>query len=267
MQVNAVLDGPARWDPAIPVQAMVATPAEILAILDRCSGENTFPMLDNGYVYLAATRLGLYRSSEDWAMVIEVFGFSPRSGLPDLHIYTFASNLHERDKPESYVSRSAFDNYLARHPNDDSRFVFPVEGGPWQDEEDGELVAPDASEAIVRGQPCPMPQMGEYEKSGVSLEAPPRVRFFAWCRWLAERRREAVLGTPAERRISTLPEMKELLLLNEWRHPDLLGGELPSHLSSFQQFAKVLAAGDPGLYQPNDEPNTHWRHWPEGGTL
>ncbi len=69
---------------------------EILAILDRCCDAFTFPMLDNGYVYLAATRLSLYRSATDWAIVIEVFGFSPRSGLPDTHVQTFASRLHDR---------------------------------------------------------------------------------------------------------------------------------------------------------------------------
>ena len=70
---------------------------QILAILDRCCDSFTFPMLDNGYVYLAATRLSLYRSVSDWAMVIEVFGFSPRAGLPDTSILTFASRLHNRD--------------------------------------------------------------------------------------------------------------------------------------------------------------------------
>jgi hypothetical protein len=46
-------------------------------------------MLDNGYIYLAATRLSLFRSSRDWAITIEVFGYSPRAGIPDTSIYTF----------------------------------------------------------------------------------------------------------------------------------------------------------------------------------
>ena len=79
---------------------MTFDPEEILSILDRCCDAFTFPMLDNGYVYLAATRLSLYRSTTDWAMVIEVFGFSPRAGLPDTSIQTFASRLHDRDRPE-----------------------------------------------------------------------------------------------------------------------------------------------------------------------
>jgi len=53
---------------------MFHSPQLILAILDRCCDRNTFPMLDNGYVYLAATRLSLFRSPDDWAIAIEVFG-------------------------------------------------------------------------------------------------------------------------------------------------------------------------------------------------
>ena len=81
----------------------------ILDVLDRCCDAFTFPMLNNGYVYLAATRLSLYRTAADWAMVIEVFGFSPRSGLPDTHIHTFASTLYNRDTPEKYAKREAYD--------------------------------------------------------------------------------------------------------------------------------------------------------------
>jgi hypothetical protein len=72
----------------------------ILAVLDRSCNAFTFPMLDNEYVYLAATRLSLYRTAAVWAMVIEVFGFSPRAGLPDT--------------PNS-MSRSAF-GYYANMP-------------------------------------------------------------------------------------------------------------------------------------------------------
>src|SRR3954453_1432038 len=95
---------------------------QILSILDRCCDAFKFPMLDNGYVYLAATRLSLYRSATDWAMVIEVFGFSPRSGIPDNHIHTFTSRLHDRDSPEQYLNRPAYEDYLANNPHNDSRF-------------------------------------------------------------------------------------------------------------------------------------------------
>jgi hypothetical protein len=109
---------------------MSFVPERILSILDRCCEAFTFPMLDNGYVYLAATRLSLHRSTTNWGMVIEVFGFSPRAGLPDTHIDTFADRLHHRNPPERYVTREAYELYLANHPHNESRFVFPIEEGP-----------------------------------------------------------------------------------------------------------------------------------------
>ncbi len=116
----------------------------ILAVLDECCDAFTFPMLDNGYMYLAATRLSVFRSDSDWALVIEVFGFSPRGGLPDTHIYTFASRLHDRDTPAKYVSAEAYKNYLRNNPNNESRLVYPISEGDWQDPEDLELVADNA---------------------------------------------------------------------------------------------------------------------------
>jgi hypothetical protein len=101
---------------------------KILGILDACCEASTFPMLDNGYVYLAASRLTLYRSDLDWAMVIEIFGFSPRSGAPDVTVQTFASRLYNRNPRESYVSDDAYKGYLRNNAHNESRSYFPIEG-------------------------------------------------------------------------------------------------------------------------------------------
>jgi hypothetical protein len=247
---------------------MAFDPQGILSIFDRCCDACTFPMLDNGYVYLAATRLSLYRSKMDWAMVIEVFGFSPRAGLPDTSIQTFASLLRDRDPPENYVNGKAYEMYLANNPNNEFRSIFPVHEGPWQDAENGELVAENASELLVREQAVPLPSAGEYARYGIALEQASRVQVFELCRYLAEIAREQVLATPKERRISVLPEMEQILQLEEWHHPNVVDEEQrPSGSETFRQLAQVLATGDVRLYQPSQAPNTHWQNWPEGGRL
>jgi hypothetical protein len=247
---------------------MAFDPEGILSILDRCCDSFTFPMLDNGYVYLAATRLSLYRSKMDWAMVIEVFGFSPRAGLPDTSVQTFASRLRDRDPPENYVNRQAHESYLANNPNNEFRSVFPVHAGPWQDRENGEFVAQDAREVLVRNGAIPLPSVAEYARHGIDLEQAPKVQVFELCRFLAGIAREQVLVTPKERRVSVLPEVEQILQLEEWHHPNVVDEEeRPSGSETFQQLARVLATGDVGLYQPSRPPNTHWRNWPEGGRL
>jgi hypothetical protein len=240
----------------------------ILSVLDRCCDQFTFPMLDNGYVYLAATRLSLFRTAADWAMVTEVFGFSPRSGLPDTHIHTFASRLHNRDLPDAYVTRDAYERYLANNPNNESRFVSPISEGDWQDDQTCEIVADGAREFIVRGQRQPVPPADEYGQRGIRLENPPQVQVFELCRYVADVARESVLATPEERRISVLPDMTQVLQLEEWHHPNVVDDDdRPSGSETFQQLSQVLATGNLALYRPSRPPNTHWRNWPDGGLL
>ena len=247
---------------------MAIDSGEILSILDRCCDAFTFPMLDNGYVYLAATRLSLFRSQEDWAVVIEVFGFSPRAGMPDTQIQTFASRLHDRDGLADYVNRHAYENYLANHPHDEYRTVFPIDEGPWQDAECKEFLAEDAREIVVRNQARPVPSPAEYARHGIELEEAPRVQVFELCRILAATMRADVLATPQEQRVSVLPQMEQILQLDEWHHPNVVDDEdRPSGSETFQQLAQVLATGDLRLYRPSEAPNTHWRNWPEGGRL
>jgi hypothetical protein len=237
---------------------------EILSVLDDSFN---FPMLDNGYVYLAATRLELYRSVTNWAMVVEVFGFSPRTELPDTCIHTFARRLHDRNPPENYVSREAYEYYLSNNSHNESRFFFPIDAGSWQDSENGEFVDEDATEIVLRGQALTLPNRDEYDRHVVALEQPSRIQVFELCRFLADIAREQVLATRQERRVSVMPDMSQVLQLEEWHHPDLGNGERPSRSETFQQLAQVLATGDAKLYHPSRPPNTHWSNWPEGGRL
>ncbi|SEF20079.1 hypothetical protein ABL840_06075 [Variovorax sp. NFACC27] len=243
--------------------------ADILSILDQSCENYVFPMLDNGYVYLGATRMSLYRSLEDWAMVIEVFGFSPRSGLPDTHVHTFASRLHDRNPETSYVSRAAYDNYLARNPHNESRFIYPIEEGGWQDAENLEWVAVSGGhELILRGQSIPTPTPADCSSHQIVPLDRNRLHTFELCRILAATHRDNVLATATERRANVRPEMMQILQLEEWHHPNVVDEQCrPSNSATFQQLAKVLTTGDASHYRAELDPNTHWINWPEGGTL
>lgn len=239
----------------------------VLAVLDACAESFEFPMLDNGYVYLAKTRISLFRSIHDWAMVIEVFGFSPRAGAPDVSILTFASRIHDRKPPTEFVNRAAYDAYVSSHPHDEHRSIFPIDEGDWQDPENDELVAPAAREVRLRGRAIQIPDSSALARFSISMEKMPRLSVFELCRYLADSAESNVLATEEECRANVLPEMSRLLRLDEWNHPNLVEGEMPSDSETFQQLAHVAASGDPACYRPTRPPNTHWRHWPEGGRL
>ncbi len=243
------------------------TPEAILQVLDKCCEAYTFPMLDNGYVYLAATRLSLHRSDVDWALVIEVFGFSPRAGLPDLHVYSFGSRLHARNEEDGYASREAYESYLANNPHNESRFFSPIDEGAWQDEEDSDFVAEGATEVVLRGRRVAIGSPSTFAEHGIELEEPPRIMTHELCRLLAALHRDDVLATPTERRVSVPPELREILVLEAWHHPDVVNDERPSQTEAFEQLARVLSTGDLGAYGPSAPANTHWVHWPDGGSL
>ncbi len=236
----------------------------ILGILDRCAGNYSFPMLDNGYVYLAATRMALFRSETDWAITTEVFGFSPRAGVPDLCIATFGSSIVNRKTVKDYVSPEAHAAYLERQPHDESEFLNPLEEGDWIEEE---AVSLNASSVRLRGETIALPSLADYAAHGIKLEDPAQAKVFEFCRWLAAERRSQVLATPEEQRLHVPPDLVKILELDEWRHPDTVNDEMPGDTETFHQLAQVLVHGEVSLYRPTELPNTHWSHWPDGGTL
>ena len=187
------------------------TSKEILKVLDGCAESFTFPMLDNGYVYLAATSMSLFWSNTDWGIVIEVFGYSPRSYIPDTQVYTFSSKLHNRDPESNYVTQEAYENYLANNPYNETRFIYPIENDDWIDEENQGRVKIGALIAI-RGKSIEPSPNGLYKDNSIELEgSTPMV--FELARLLAALKREDVLAKGNERRVSILPNLNQILTL------------------------------------------------------
>lgn len=94
------------------------------------------------------------------------------------------------------------------------------------------------------------------------------VPFFELCRAIASLRRNDVLATFEERRQNVGSTLREILVLDEWRHPESIErNERPSDTQSFRQLALAAVTGDASHYRPTVAPNTHWRHWPLGGSL
>ena len=227
-------------------------PRAVLEVLDECARVFTFPMLDNGYTYLAATRLSLFSDTTDWAIVIEVFGYSPRAHLPTIEVCTFASRLHNREAARAYYPNSAdFAHYLRMNPNNETVFVYPLDDGPWID---NEHVAADATTVALRGME-------------LSLESHRAVPIHALCRDLAASRRDELLATGVERRANVPPPLEEVLVLDAWHHPDLVTGELPSDTETFRQLALVAVTADASRFDADEPANTHWTNWPSGGSL
>jgi hypothetical protein len=233
----------------------VFTSEEILAQLDQCAANFTFPMLDNGYVYLADVRMEAYRDEARWALVIEVIGVHNRASGHDC----INNCLH------------VFGNCLKRPPgtaNED--FPYLTDDGadcPTFVEDSLDIVCPEATAIRVRRQEVEFTlHPSEFAKRGIDLESAD-VHSHELLRLLIGQHRERFVATEEELRDRIPPDLPMVLRLDEWHHPDLAGGDLPSRSETFQMIAEVLVTGDPARYRPTKTPNTHWRDWPEGGTL
>ena len=239
------------------------TAHQILVALDDACRRNSFPMLDNDHVFAAATRLSLYRSAEDWAMTIEVFGFSPHAGMPYTCLNTFGSTIERTKMASDYAAPEAFEAYLHASPHNEMTFIHPIDA---LDIGDAEEVL-ESSSLVLRGTILPAPTLTEIAAAGITPSDPQRVMAFELCRWLAADDRDLVLASNAERRQNIPPTLQQIFWLEEWNHPDLANGKVASNFRAFRQLAAVLETGSLSRYRPTVPPNTHWSFWPEGAAL
>ncbi|MGC3956647.1 MAG: hypothetical protein QM813_01325 [Verrucomicrobiota bacterium] len=231
------------------------TAKEILDQLDQCAEQYVFPMLDNGYIYPGDVRLTIYRDNVDWLMILEHFGANPRTlGYASFQncLYVFGSKLPRQPG----TANESFLEPMASAPGD---WIFDAEFG-WN-------VVDGAHSVLLRG------QLVEFDLSSTALERKGIELYdgqrdaVAVMRSLLPEHRDLILASDAELAARNPHGLPLWLRLDEWHHPDLAKEELPSQSETFQMLAAAIATGDKSKYCPTKSPNTHWKNWPEGGTL
>lgn len=233
----------------------IYTDKDILAQLDECAAEFVFPMLDNGYVYLAGTKLCAYRDENRWVLIIEVIGFSYRGGGHSgvrncLHIF---GNCLE------YKAGTRNENFLSFTDDSDDGRTFDEDESFYLELETPTFLLREAKVRLIH-------QRAEYQNAGIVLEEENRVNAFEFLRLLNVKYRKRTFATEQEIRGRIPADIPKILELDEWFHIDLAGDEKPSENETFQMLAKVLETGNLNEYKPTKSPNTHWSNWPESGT-
>jgi hypothetical protein len=231
--------------------------ASILKQLDEAAAEYVFPMLDNGYIYPADVRLTIFRNSDDWLMIIEALGaYTPRTCGCD----TFQNCLH------------LFGSSLHRKPgtaNED--FLYPIDSlgsDPLFEDEYEWNLRPEARSLEIRGIGVPFdPSPESLSRKEIELLEPPAIDPPAVLRSLLPEYRRLLLASDEELAARNPAKLPLWLKLDEWNHPDLADGMMPSDSETFRMLAEAIATGDVSLYAPSLPANTSWRNWPEGGTL
>jgi hypothetical protein len=232
------------------------TEKEILKQLDDCAEDFTFPMLDNGYVYLANTKLSAFRDENRWVIIIEVVGFNYRGGGHNgidngLHVFGNCLNYQAGTRNENFL-------FLTENAIDKNTF----------DEEEEFHLNPNTDVFLLRGKEHRIcHDRKKYEQIGIELEDKESINAFEFLRFLTHETPNSFWATEKEIRERIPIDIPKIIELKEWFHPDLANEEIPSKNETFKQLAQVLVSGNTIFYNPKKKPNTHWRNWLEGGTL
>jgi len=274
--------------------------SEILNVLDTCDKHSSFnfPTLEHPYVYLADCRLNLFRDDAGhWAIASEILGYNPRgvASAVELEIRYFGNCLH---LPEN---QNAQYNYYNVFPLDSDSFndtidieVLLPDATSWIVRGVELPLSHDKTDYEAEGI-----TLKEYEPGTIAGEEV--------LRFMVARHRPLFRATDDELYRWIPSTMKKILVLDEWHHKSfdqqkspfedpqfLLSFDLddptvagmiqrelemsrnwniaqwenrPGSYETWQQIAEVLATGNTSIYNPSLPSNTHWKNWPEGGSM
>lgn len=188
------------------------TEEEILNTLDNSNDGFYCSFVDLGHVYsyLIDTRLNVFRGDNDrWAIVIERLGYNPRAGAIILDINYYGNCLTNlefcNDRPTNCHS------------------IQPIDSDNFNETIEGEILKPDAKYWLVRGQQLALShhkqdyidagiELKEYEPNEISAEEVGRL--------VVSQNRDLFRATDIELYKSIPPDLKKILVLDEWFHKD-----------------------------------------------
>lgn len=218
---------------------------DILRQMDEEAEAYGFVMLNNAYLRGADVRLNAFRGPSEWLIVFQ--------------------QIAVMEKRDFVNAVSAYGNRIGRPGTQQIiRLVeFPVS-------DDG---LPDVSINIwdftleLRGNIRHFaPTAQDYERAGVDVsgDVPDNVKVLRFLAaeipdnlFLPEHQLLTICGRAAA-------ELTHFIQLDEWHHPDVASGELPSQNDCLRSVARALSANDTSLYEcPVAGFNTHWSNWEE----
>jgi hypothetical protein len=259
-----------------------------------------FPDFDNGASYHVDARLNAYADEHRWAIVIEQLHVNPRWGSfagAGISLCFHGNCVNLSSEPDGGKHDVIYlGALLANGP-----------GGPLLPENYSEQILLTAKDVRVRGQVVPIrtdenyywarqiggdrlthqqieewikqqrehlpPEVAEEAIRQIEADLRPRVGKFEVNTWdllrgMVPQYRELLLATEEERRRGIPRDLPLLLQIDNWDHPRLMEGELPSGSDAFKQIAKVLATRDKAFWKfEAEDGNTHWRNWPLSGSI
>lgn len=222
----------------------------------------SFINLNHPYQYLVGCRVTLFRDDHRWAMVGEKYDYNPRGGCVGISLFYFGNCLDN-------LNRSGASNQFINNVH----YVYLIDGQEMAKIEEMERVIGGVESVRLRSTDLRIPrESSEYSKHGITLEN-GEIRIQDLGRILFAVNPDFFRATNEELRTSIPADLPFLTRVDEWHHRDFscyhgrIRGDLPSSYETYPMLADCLVSGDGSRYVPTLAPNTHWKNWPESGSM
>lgn len=228
--------------------------------------DHFFPDLEDGYMYVAGSKIHLYALDRLWSVVFEINGYHTRQGESIASLFYFGNCLNLE------VFEAAGRKYISnlyQHTLISGDEFERIELQVDDDEEAFERIDPKTEVIQVNGQKVPFePNRAKYVELGIQPDAHNPsgwIEFGEFMRYLHETDPAvlAVSDSIIERPFAT--PLSKLMTIDKFHfHSVLDKTNCPSELETFQQIANVLESGDKGAWSPTLKANNDWRNWESG---
>lgn len=215
-------------------------PTDVLRFLDGQAEASRFLTLDNFYWYYSRAKLYVYVSPDDWVLAFQVCAYFQRTQEIGNFCYTYCPSLDGG----RHVTTLRVIHTGGKDPelSDRHRFMLTFPSGP---------VTCEVTEKDYHAYKIPTSSLN-----------PPLLDIVRLVGWKYSN--HVFLGT--QEFDSYLIGMgllgfSSLLELDDWYHPNVALGELPSKSRSMRQIADVIASNDASKYTLRGKGNTHLRKW------
>ena len=261
--------------------------------------------LGNGYSYLIDCRLNIFEDGDDWAIAAERLGFNPRRGCIELNIYYYGNCLtnleHYNGQDTNYYTVFPVDDDDFWATTDGA--VLTGDGSSWRvrgqqveinhqredyaaagiklkEYEPGEILIQEVARLLVGRHSELFRATDEELYKSLPAGLKKRLVLDQWYHRDFNEIPQPTLGDEQLRSVfafnkdscqMTFEDFAQLYREQEQRtqtyNQDQWQDNRPSEYETWQLIANVIATGDPAAYRPTLIPNTHWKFWPDSGSL
>ena len=261
--------------------------------------------LGNGYSYLIDCRLNIFEDGDDWAIAAERLGFNPRRGCIELNIYYYGNCLtnleHYNGQDTNYYTVFPVDDDDFWATTDGAALT--GDGSSWRvrgqqvelnlqredyaaagiklkEYEPGEILIQEVARLLVGRHSELFRATDEELYKSLPAGLKKRLVLDQWYHRDFNEIPQPTLGDEQLRSVfafnkdscqMTFEDFAQLYREQEQRtqtyNQDQWQDNRPSEYETWQLIANVIATGDPAAYRPTLIPNTHWKFWPDSGSL